>query len=78
MALTITIPDALAEKLRQQASEHQRTFDKEVVEVLKTGLAERRRLTPAEFVAEVRARGLHSPDEATAWIREDRDARSGD
>ncbi len=79
MRISITlkdIPDAVATELRRRAAAHRCTIDEEAVEVLKAGLTEKPRLTPAEFVAKVRARGLHSSAEAAGWIREDRDARS--
>jgi plasmid stability protein len=74
MPATVTIPDDLAEKLRRQAEAHQRSLDEEVQDLLASTLKEERRLTPAEFVREAREMGLSSPDEATAMIREDRDA----
>ncbi len=76
MPVELAIPDELAEKLRRRAAQHQRSLDEEVVGILKASVGDKRRLTPAEFVAKVRARGLHSPAEAAGWIREDRDARS--
>lgn len=68
------VPDQLAEKLRRRAAQHQRSLDEEVVDILEASVAEKRRITPAEFVAEARRTGFSSPAEAAAMIREDRDA----
>ncbi len=73
MPATVTIPDDLAEKLRRQAEAHQRSLDQEVRELLEATVTEGPKLTPVEFVAKVRAMGIRTEDEATAWIREDRD-----
>jgi plasmid stability protein len=69
------VPDSLAEALRRRAEEHHRSLDEEAIDILKSGVAETQALTPAEFVAEVRAMGVQTPGEATTMIREDRDAR---
>ena len=68
------LPDALVEALRRRAAQHNRTVDQEVVGILEAGLSEAPNRTFTEFVARQRARGLHTPDEAAAMIREDRDA----
>ena len=68
------IPDRVAAELRRRAEEHRRSPESEALEVLKATVARRARLTPARFVAEIRAMGIHSPAESAAMIREDRDA----
>ncbi|NQT86383.1 hypothetical protein HQ560_06430 [bacterium] len=67
------VPDSLAQALRRRAAEHHRSLDEEAIGILKEGVAERRALTPAEFVAEVRAMGVHTPGDAAEIVREDRD-----
>jgi antitoxin FitA len=68
------IPESVAADIRRRAAAHHRSPETEAVEMLAAGAAQRPKLTPAEFLAETRAMGLSSPDEATAMIREDRDA----
>jgi len=74
MPVDIPIPDGLAEVLRRRAARHNRTVDEEVVGILEAELSEEPKGVFTKFVARQRARGLHTPDEATAMIREDRDA----
>ena len=68
------LPDALVEALRRRAAQHNRTVDEEVVGILEATVTEKPTLTFSEFVARQRQRGLRTPREAAAMIREDRDA----
>ena len=68
------LPDALVEALRRRAAQHNRTVDEEVVGILEATVAGKPTLTFSAFVARQRARGLRTPPEAAAMIREDRDA----
>jgi len=72
------VPESLAGELRRRAAAHHRSLEDEVIGILERDLAEKPRLTPAQFVAKIRAMGIRTPSESVAWIREDRDARSRD
>ena len=43
--------------------------------ILEESVARERVLTPSDFLAAVRESGLTTPEEATHFVREDRDAR---
>ena len=73
MPIDISIPDAVADALRRRAAEHNRTVDEEALGILEASLAEKPGLTFSEFVAHQQRRGLHTPSEAAAMVREDRD-----
>ena len=68
------IPQEVAAELRRRAREHHRSPETEALEVLKAAVTRQPRLTPAQFVAEVRAMGIRTPSESAAMVREDRDA----
>lgn len=68
------IPESIAEELRRRAKEHRRSPEAEALDVLKAAVTARPRLSPSQFVAEVRAMGIHTPSESAAMVREDRDA----
>jgi len=70
------LPDTVAQKLRKRAASHHRSLQREVVAILEGSVGEERTLTPAELLAEVRGRGLATPSESAAFVREDRDERS--
>ena len=70
------VPEAVAEKLRQRAARHRRSLQREIVTILEGSVADERTLTPEELLAEVRSRGLATPSESAAFVREDRDERS--
>lgn len=71
------VPEHIAEQLRRRAAQHHRSLQGELVAILEESVAQERSLTPAEFLAEVGATGLRTPEEAARFIREDRNARSG-
>ena len=79
MSIELTIkgvPDAVAERLRRRAARHRRSLQKEIDAMLEDSVAGDRTLTPAEFLALIRARGLATPSESAAFVREDRDERA--
>ena len=67
------LPDTLAQALRRRAANHHRSLDQEVVGILEACLTEGRKRTFSGFVAEARARGMSTPAESAAMVREDRD-----
>lgn len=80
MAVDISIkgvPDSLLEALRRRAAEHHRSVQDEVLGILLANTREQRPLTFSAFVAKGRAKGLRTPAEAAAMVREDRDAGHG-
>ena len=69
------VPDNLAEQLRRRAARHHRSLQGELLVILEESVSAKPLLTPAEVLSRVRASGLRTPDEATRFVREDRDAR---
>ncbi len=69
------VPDDLATALRQRAARNHRSVQGELMHILETAV----RPKPFEARAlrkQLQAFGLSTPDESTAFIREDRDERS--
>lgn len=69
------VPDRIAERLRERARRSNRSLQGELLTILEEAVGLRPSLTPRQLLAQVRAAGIRTPDEATAWIRGDRDAR---
>lgn len=69
------VPDAVAEALRQRARSHRRSLQCELLVLLEETVRPRPALRPDEVLARVRALGLSTGDEATSWVREERDTR---
>ncbi len=77
MAVTLSIknvPDDVAQKLRERAKHNRRSLQGELLCILEEAVKPKK-LTVEELLQRVRERGLKTGDEATRWIREDRDAR---
>ena len=70
------VPDRIVAKLRRRAMAHHRSLQGELLSLLEEAV-EPGRLTVEELRREIRKLGLSTPDESTAMIREDRDARQG-
>ena len=68
------IPEDLLECLRAQAKRHHRSLQGEVISILESA-AEPNKLSVKELSQRIKELGLRTPDQSTAWIREDRDAR---
>jgi plasmid stability protein len=70
------VPDDLADLLRARAKRNHRSLQGELMAIIE-GAASAERTTEALRAGTERLKrlGLSTPDEATAWIREDRDAR---
>jgi antitoxin FitA len=71
------VPDKLAKRLRRRAEMNHRSVQGELLRILEEALGQEleRRLTVSELYERVKAIGLRTPDEGTAIIRADRDAR---
>jgi antitoxin FitA len=70
------VPDRIVAKLRRRAMAHHRSLQGELLSLLEEAV-EPGRLTVEELRREIKKLGLSTPDESTAMIREDRDARQG-
>jgi len=70
------VPDHIAERLRQRAAKHHRSLQGELIAILEENVTTKRSLTPLEFLSEVRASALNTPEESADFIRKERDARS--
>jgi antitoxin FitA len=68
-------PDHLVQRLRERAERHHRSLQGELMAIIEAAVQEARSQSPAEFLAEIRRRGLNTPSEAAAIVRADRDAR---
>ena len=68
------VPEELLERLRARAKQHHRSLQGEMLAILEEA-AVPNGLSIGELRKEVRKLGLQTRDEATAMIREDRDAR---
>ncbi|MBM3560049.1 MAG: Arc family DNA-binding protein [Alphaproteobacteria bacterium] len=78
MAVNLSIknaPDEVLQGLRRRAEKHHRSLQGEMLAILEEAVRGSRRLTVYEVLAEVRRLGLHTPREAAADTRADRDAR---
>ncbi len=69
------VPDQVIQRLRQRAKQHHRSLQGELMAVIEAAMQEDRPTGVADVLAEVRRLGLHTPSEATALIRADRDGR---
>ena len=69
------VPDDVAEKLRRRAKANNRSLQGELLAVLQDAVSSPRKLSASELLQVVRASGLRSPREATAAVRQTRDAR---
>lgn len=66
------VPEELLERLRERAQRHHRSLQGELMAILEETL-QPRKITIQELRESARALGLRTGDEATKWIREDRD-----
>jgi antitoxin FitA len=68
-------PDQLVQRLRERAERHHRSMQGELLAIIEAAVEEKHPATPADILLDVRRLGLHTPNEATALIRADRDGR---
>lgn len=69
------VPDRVVERLRSRAERNHRSLQGELLAIVGEAVAEGRKATASEILAEVRRLGLHTPAESAAIIRADRDGR---
>ena len=67
-------PDDLVEKLRKRAKRHHRSLQGELMAILEEAVGPGT-LSLEEADRRIKALGLKTGDEATAWVRELRDSR---
>ena len=68
------VPEEIVERLRERAKRNHRSMQGELLVIVEEALKPSK-LTISELGELVRGLGLRTGDDATAWIREDRDAR---
>jgi antitoxin FitA len=66
-------PDEIVQRLRRRAKRHHRSLQGEMLAIIEEATRMDERITIEELVRRNRALGIGTPDEATQWIREDRD-----
>ena len=70
-------PDDLVVRLKARAERNHRSMQGEVLAILEEAVRSPRRLTPDEFLAEIRKLGFKTPSESAEIIRKMRDERYG-
>ena len=68
------VPDDVVGRLRDRAKRHRRSMQQEMIVILEEAVGARK-LTIEEGIKRIEALGLRTGDDATRWIREDRDTR---
>lgn len=68
-------PDDIVERVRKRAKQNHRSLQGEVLAILDETTRSVEKISLHEVMERNRAMGLSTPDEATQWIREDRDSR---
>ncbi|MGH8324836.1 MAG: FitA-like ribbon-helix-helix domain-containing protein [Steroidobacteraceae bacterium] len=70
------VPEEKVELLRQRAKRNHRSLQGELLAMIDAAIAApHKKMTIEEFSAHIKSLGLKTADEATQWIREDRDSR---
>jgi len=69
--------ETIVASLKAQAQRNHRSMQREILAILEEALRRPRRLSPDEFLAEIRKLGLKTPSESTEMIRKMRDERYG-
>lgn len=68
------VPEDVIERLREKAKRNHRSMQEEMLAILEEASGPKR-LSVQEATREIKKLNFRTGDEATAWIREDRDAR---
>jgi plasmid stability protein len=66
-------PDEVVQRLRERAQRNHRSLQGELMAIIEAAVQPVGRLTPKDYLAEIRKLGLNSPSEAAAMVRADRD-----
>jgi antitoxin FitA len=66
-------PDDVVECLRKRAVRNHRSLQGELLAIIEEATRQEGKISLHEVLERNRALGLSTPDEATRWIREDRD-----
>lgn len=69
------VPEEVLQRLRTRAERNRRSLQKELLAIVEAAAFEKPEMTLEELAQRAREMGLSSPDQATRWIREDRDRR---
>lgn len=70
------VPEEQVEILRERAKRNHRSLQGELRAIVEAAAQQpRRSITIDQLVENAKRLGLSTPDEATKWIREDRDSR---
>ncbi|MBI2171553.1 MAG: Arc family DNA-binding protein [Chloroflexi bacterium] len=69
-----SVPDELAEKVRERARRHHRSLQGEMMAILEEAVGPRK-LSLDEAENRLQALAFETGDDSTAWVRELRDAR---
>ena len=78
MPITLSVknaPKQVVQRLRERAARHHWSLQGELLAIIEAAVQEDRPATPTDILAEVRRLGLHTPSEAAALIRANRDGR---
>jgi len=68
-------PDDVVQRLRARAERHHRSLQGELMAIIEAAAQEDRPLSAADLLKQLRPLGLHTPSEAAAIVRADRDGR---
>ena len=68
-------PDRVVQRLRERAERHHRSLQGELLAIIEAAVQADELASPGSILAEVRRLGVHTPSEATAIIRADRNGR---
>jgi antitoxin FitA len=69
------VPDDALRRLRARAERNHRSLQQELLAIVEAAAYGEGEFTVDDLAERVRELGLSTPDEATRWIREDRDSR---
>lgn len=75
MAVRFSIKN-VPDHLRLRAAKNHRSLQGELLVILKESINRERRLKPLDVLAELKGIGIKTPQEASRFVREDRDGRS--
>jgi plasmid stability protein len=68
-------PDDIVALVKLRAQRNHRSLQGELLAIIEEAVRRPARMTIDDIRAQARRLGLQTPDEATGWIRDDRDSR---